>query len=156
MCVSDIDECSINNGSCEYGCVNTQGSYECMCPPGKKLHWNKKDCVGKSSSALRPISLPSHNVCRFRGNPSTFSPPEAVKCLPNGKPAPRAQLSCTKTGGGEVCALSCPSNALFLAGCYIISIELMLNLILSCLVNFIRSIFRATICRYDGMKYLYK
>uniref|UniRef100_A0A9J7ZAG8 Signal peptide, CUB and EGF-like domain-containing protein 2 n=1 Tax=Cyprinus carpio carpio TaxID=630221 RepID=A0A9J7ZAG8_CYPCA len=81
----DIDECSINNGSCEYGCVNTLGSYECVCPPGQKLHWNKKDCF------------------------------EAVKCLPNGKPAPRAQLSCTKTGGGEVCSLSCPSNALFLA-----------------------------------------
>ncbi|XP_022527542.1 signal peptide, CUB and EGF-like domain-containing protein 1 isoform X2 [Astyanax mexicanus] len=81
----DIDECSINNGSCEHGCVNTQGSYECVCPPGQKLHWNKKDCV------------------------------ETVNCLPNGKPAPRALLSCTKTGGEEVCSLSCPSNALFLA-----------------------------------------
>uniref|UniRef100_A0AAQ5WXP6 Signal peptide, CUB and EGF-like domain-containing protein 1 n=1 Tax=Amphiprion ocellaris TaxID=80972 RepID=A0AAQ5WXP6_AMPOC len=82
----DIDECSINNGSCEHGCINTQGSYECVCPPGQKLHWNKKDCI------------------------------EAVKCLPNGKPVPRAQLTCTKSGGAEVCSLSCPSNALFLAG----------------------------------------
>ncbi|KAI3366516.1 hypothetical protein L3Q82_000645 [Scortum barcoo] len=81
----DIDECSISNGSCEYGCINTQGSYECVCPPGQKLHWNKKDCI------------------------------EAVKCLPNGKPVPRAQLTCTKSGGAEVCSLSCPSNALFLA-----------------------------------------
>ncbi|KAK3544148.1 hypothetical protein QTP86_002965 [Hemibagrus guttatus] len=81
----DIDECSINNGRCEYSCVNTQGGYECVCPPGKKLHWNKKDCV------------------------------EAVTCLPNGKPAPRALLSCTKTAGVETCSLSCPSNALFQA-----------------------------------------
>uniref|UniRef100_A0AAZ3SCZ9 Signal peptide, CUB and EGF-like domain-containing protein 1 n=1 Tax=Oncorhynchus tshawytscha TaxID=74940 RepID=A0AAZ3SCZ9_ONCTS len=80
----DIDECSINNGSCEHSCVNTQGGYECLCPPGQKLHWNKKDCT------------------------------EAVKCLPDGKPAPRAQLSCDKRGGVEVCSLSCPSNALFL------------------------------------------
>uniref|UniRef100_A0A672RDE5 Signal peptide, CUB and EGF-like domain-containing protein 1 n=1 Tax=Sinocyclocheilus grahami TaxID=75366 RepID=A0A672RDE5_SINGR len=92
----DIDECSINNGSCEYGCLNTLGSYECVCPPGQKLHWNKKDCV------------------------------EAVKCLPNGKPAPRAQLSCIKTGGGEYLTfwdfcgtyesetlpISCPSETL--------------------------------------------
>uniref|UniRef100_A0A8C4H4X1 Signal peptide, CUB and EGF-like domain-containing protein 1 n=1 Tax=Dicentrarchus labrax TaxID=13489 RepID=A0A8C4H4X1_DICLA len=85
----DIDECSISNGSCEYGCINTQGSYECVCPPGQKLHWNKKDCI------------------------------EAVKCLPNGKPAPRAQLTCNKSGGAEVCSLSCPSNALFL--CLIIT-----------------------------------
>ncbi|XP_067437163.1 signal peptide, CUB and EGF-like domain-containing protein 1 isoform X3 [Thunnus thynnus] len=81
----DIDECSINNGSCEYSCINTQGGFECVCPPGQKLHWNKKDCI------------------------------EAVKCLPNGKPAPRAQLTCTKSGGAEVCSLSCPSNALFVA-----------------------------------------
>uniref|UniRef100_A0A674EHE0 Signal peptide, CUB domain, EGF-like 1 n=1 Tax=Salmo trutta TaxID=8032 RepID=A0A674EHE0_SALTR len=85
----DIDECSINNGSCEHSCVNTQGGYECLCPPGQKLHWNKKDCT------------------------------KAVKCLPDGKPAPRAQLSCDKRGGVEVCSLSCPSNALFLAGTWL-------------------------------------
>ncbi|XP_011611426.1 signal peptide, CUB and EGF-like domain-containing protein 1 isoform X3 [Takifugu rubripes] len=81
----DVDECSINNGSCEHACVNTQGSYECVCPAAQKLHWNKKDCV------------------------------EVVKCQSDGKPAPRAQLTCTKSGGAEVCSLSCPSNALFLA-----------------------------------------
>ena len=42
----DIDECSINRGGCKYGCVNMLGSYECTCPPGYKLHWNKKDCIG--------------------------------------------------------------------------------------------------------------
>lgn len=57
LCITDIDECSINNGSCEYGCVNTPGSYECVCPPGQKLHWNKKDCVGKSS-----FHSPSQNI----------------------------------------------------------------------------------------------
>lgn len=43
----DMDECSVNNGSCEQGCVNTKGSYECVCPPGRRLHWNRKDCVGE-------------------------------------------------------------------------------------------------------------
>uniref|UniRef100_A0A8C4L0S8 Signal peptide, CUB and EGF-like domain-containing protein 1 n=1 Tax=Equus asinus asinus TaxID=83772 RepID=A0A8C4L0S8_EQUAS len=43
----DVDECSMNNGSCDQGCVNTKGSYECVCPPGRRLHWNQKDCVGE-------------------------------------------------------------------------------------------------------------
>ncbi|XP_074128015.1 signal peptide, CUB and EGF-like domain-containing protein 1 isoform X5 [Sminthopsis crassicaudata] len=80
----DVDECSINNGSCDYGCINTMGSYECACPPGRKLHWNKKDCV------------------------------ETVKCLPGAKAAPRIQLACSRTGGLETCFLACPSNTLFI------------------------------------------
>ena len=43
----DVDECSMNNGSCDQGCVNTKGGYECVCPPGRRLHWNRKDCVGE-------------------------------------------------------------------------------------------------------------
>uniref|UniRef100_A0A7N4NW17 Signal peptide, CUB and EGF-like domain-containing protein 2 n=1 Tax=Sarcophilus harrisii TaxID=9305 RepID=A0A7N4NW17_SARHA len=80
----DVDECSINNGSCDYGCINTMGSYECACPPGRKLHWNKKDCV------------------------------ETVKCLPGAKTTPRIQLTCSRTGGLETCFLACPSNTLFI------------------------------------------
>ncbi|XP_061107774.1 signal peptide, CUB and EGF-like domain-containing protein 1 isoform X1 [Conger conger] len=79
----DVDECSVNNGSCEHGCVNTAGSYACVCPPGHSLRWNKKDCI------------------------------EMVKCPPSSKTPPGAQLTCARTGGSEVCALSCPSNALF-------------------------------------------
>uniref|UniRef100_A0A8C0ILI7 Signal peptide, CUB domain and EGF like domain containing 2 n=1 Tax=Chelonoidis abingdonii TaxID=106734 RepID=A0A8C0ILI7_CHEAB len=43
----DIDECSINNGGCQRTCVNSLGDYECQCHSSHKLHWNKKDCVGK-------------------------------------------------------------------------------------------------------------
>lgn len=41
----------MNNGSCDQGCVNTKGSYECVCPPGRRLHWNRKDCVGECPGA---------------------------------------------------------------------------------------------------------
>lgn len=45
--LSDINECSVNNGGCEQGCENTMGGFECFCHSGFKLHWNKKDCIGK-------------------------------------------------------------------------------------------------------------
>uniref|UniRef100_A0A8D2LFG5 Signal peptide, CUB and EGF-like domain-containing protein 2 n=1 Tax=Varanus komodoensis TaxID=61221 RepID=A0A8D2LFG5_VARKO len=53
----DINECSINNGGCQHTCINTLGDYQCHCKAGHKLHWNKKDCVGKIQS--------SKSVCNF-------------------------------------------------------------------------------------------
>lgn len=80
----DVDECSMNNGHCEQGCVNTKGSYECVCPPGRRLHWNRKDCV------------------------------EMNGCLPRSKASAQAQLSCGKVGGVENCFLSCLGHSLFM------------------------------------------
>ena len=39
----DIDECSLPD-VCQYGCRNTNGSYECLCPFGYKLE-NGRECV---------------------------------------------------------------------------------------------------------------
>ncbi|XP_028644557.1 signal peptide, CUB and EGF-like domain-containing protein 1 isoform X1 [Grammomys surdaster] len=80
----DVDECSMNNGGCEQGCVNTKGSYECVCPPGRRLHWNRKDCVEMSG------------------------------CLSRSKASAQAQLSCGKVGGVENCFLSCLGHSLFM------------------------------------------
>ncbi|XP_073940736.1 signal peptide, CUB and EGF-like domain-containing protein 1 isoform X4 [Castor canadensis] len=80
----DMDECSMNNGGCDEGCVNTKGSYECVCPPGRRLHWNRKDCV------------------------------EIGKCLSRAQASAQAQLSCSKVGGVESCFLSCPGHTLFM------------------------------------------
>ncbi|XP_058936899.1 signal peptide, CUB and EGF-like domain-containing protein 1 isoform X4 [Kogia breviceps] len=79
----DVDECSVNNGGCDRGCVNTKGSYECVCPPGRRLHWNRKDCV------------------------------EPGKCPSRAEASPQAQLSCSKAGGVESCSLSCLAHTLF-------------------------------------------
>ncbi|KAM6215229.1 signal peptide, CUB and EGF-like domain-containing protein 1 isoform 2-T2 [Rhynchocyon petersi] len=79
----DVDECSVDNGSCDQSCINTKGSYECACPPGRRLHWNRKDCVDTSA------------------------------CLSRAKSSPQAQLSCSKMGGVESCFLSCLAHTFF-------------------------------------------
>ena len=48
--VADIDECRERQGGCNHQCVNTNGSYECVCPPGQKVGPDQKTCVGKSDS----------------------------------------------------------------------------------------------------------
>ena len=46
MLLTDIDECSANNGGCQYECENTPGSYQCRCESGFALHNNEKNCTG--------------------------------------------------------------------------------------------------------------
>ena len=49
---ADKNECSVDNGGCEGTCRNTEGSFECRCPNGKRVHSNKKDCVGREFSMV--------------------------------------------------------------------------------------------------------
>ena len=44
---TDVDEC-LNVGKCVNGhCVNSEGSYECLCPEGFELNPTGVGCVGK-------------------------------------------------------------------------------------------------------------
>ena len=42
---SDTDECESDNGGCQHICVNTIGSYYCLCLPGYTLHEDGHTCV---------------------------------------------------------------------------------------------------------------
>ena len=45
--ISEINECSINNGNCSQLCTNTNGSYFCSCNPGYVLNGNNMTCNGE-------------------------------------------------------------------------------------------------------------
>ncbi|XP_011785558.1 PREDICTED: signal peptide, CUB and EGF-like domain-containing protein 1, partial [Colobus angolensis palliatus] len=72
----DVDECSVNNGSCDQGCVNTKGSYECVCPPGRRLHWNRKDCMSLAFRAEVTLLLGrGHHLGEFWLSPDAPATP---------------------------------------------------------------------------------
>ncbi|XP_019762656.1 tolloid-like protein 1 isoform X1 [Dendroctonus ponderosae] len=55
----DPDECSTRNGECEHDCVNTLGSFQCICRTGFTLHENKKDCIeGDCVHEIFTVSTP--------------------------------------------------------------------------------------------------
>ena len=43
---TDIDECLDNNGGCNQGCTNVNGSYDCSCDAGYFLSDDQRTCVG--------------------------------------------------------------------------------------------------------------
>jgi len=42
--VSDVDECRDSHGGCEHECVNSQGSYQCVCHEGYTLRSDRHTC----------------------------------------------------------------------------------------------------------------
>jgi len=43
----DIDECSDNNGGCNQICINTPGSFECLCHKGFYVtYYDNRNCQG--------------------------------------------------------------------------------------------------------------
>lgn len=42
--ISDISECSSNNGGCEQICSNQEGGYMCSCEPGFELSEDGHSC----------------------------------------------------------------------------------------------------------------
>jgi len=53
----DTDECGENNGDCDQICINTAGSYHCLCREGLTLTTDNKTCQG--SATICPMT--SHN-----------------------------------------------------------------------------------------------
>lgn len=53
VCWSDVDECSIQRGLCRNGqCINTVGTFQCVCNEGFELTLDGRLCAGKEQPFL--------------------------------------------------------------------------------------------------------
>lgn len=61
--ITDINECDTDNGSCQYYCNNTLGSFKCHCPDGLRLADNLKSCDDINECLLRNGHGPCQDSC---------------------------------------------------------------------------------------------
>lgn len=53
VCCADIDECKVMGNLCKNGqCLNTLGSFSCVCKPGYTSDISSTQCVGESESQM--------------------------------------------------------------------------------------------------------
>ena len=46
LCLLDHDECALTDHGCEHQCVNTHGTYMCVCDWGYRLDSDMRGCSG--------------------------------------------------------------------------------------------------------------
>ena len=59
--VTDINECSTNNGGCDHTCTNTKGSFKCSCNISYILNADQKSCI-KSCDNSGMIHEPTGHI----------------------------------------------------------------------------------------------
>ncbi|XP_069699308.1 uncharacterized protein [Periplaneta americana] len=60
-CQIDVNECSRVPSLCNYVCVNTFGSYQCLCPSGYTISGDRKSCIIHTSPVVETASINNRN-----------------------------------------------------------------------------------------------
>ncbi|XP_062871352.1 signal peptide, CUB and EGF-like domain-containing protein 3 isoform X2 [Trichomycterus rosablanca] len=119
----DIDECSFDR-TCDHTCLNSPGSFECHCQKGYILY-GVAHCGDFDECSVNHGGC-KHGCVNTLGSYECTCPPgsrlhwnkkdcfEVLKCAAN-LVAPKAMLSCSKTGKKESCSLTCASKAHYLS-----------------------------------------
>uniref|UniRef100_A0A8C2WPB3 Signal peptide, CUB and EGF-like domain-containing protein 2 n=1 Tax=Cyclopterus lumpus TaxID=8103 RepID=A0A8C2WPB3_CYCLU len=119
----DIDECSFDR-TCDHFCINSAGSFQCLCHKGYVLYGlahcgdidecsiNRGGCKYGCINALGSYECTCPPGYKLHWNRKDCV--ELVKCH-LGLMAPKATLTCSKTGKKESCSLTCASKAHYLA-----------------------------------------
>lgn len=51
LSLADVDDCALGLAQCAHGCLNTQGSFKCVCHAGYELGADGRQCYRESAAS---------------------------------------------------------------------------------------------------------
>ena len=71
---TDINECLTNNGGCDHTCINTEGSFECLCNTSYILAADNKTCMPNVTDCDYVLDEPSGRISTSGFPNSPYAP----------------------------------------------------------------------------------
>uniref|UniRef100_A0A8C5TYS1 Uncharacterized protein n=1 Tax=Malurus cyaneus samueli TaxID=2593467 RepID=A0A8C5TYS1_9PASS len=128
-----VDECEVLNGGCQQGCVNTQGSFQCQCQQGFRLHTDGRTCIvidpcASGNGGCSQICQNERGIAKCECHPGHSLSADKKSCLDIDECAEgraRCAHRCVNSPGSFSCACS-PGFELGADGrqCYRIEMEI--------------------------------
>lgn len=123
LCASDIDECHLfplgqPGRLCIHQCVNTPGSFHCICPPGYSLASDGRSCTGQLQRPACMLGQHSGRAGEFwiASLTTDLSFLDKDECENQAHNCTADQLCVNTYGGFQCVTVECPkvNNATFI------------------------------------------